>query len=487
MDGCRVGVARVDITPEAGGWPAGWSQVGRKVGPQVPEDAPLVATLVVLEDARGERAVFVHADLHCGGAALWRRICREAQIPEERLILAGTHTHQGPGHLYGNTLFDTMTTPSAMPVGPWRAARLGRRLGKAVREALEDLQPGGVALGEIDVNGIASNRALPSFLRNPEVERQRFAAEGPGRGCSDEAHPCDRARDPRLRVLVFGTPQAPRAVLAWAAVHGTAHGPAWPRWSADWAGEARRRAEAVLGVRVGFAGGASGDISPLACDEAGQRRGEGPRADQGSALVEHVGARLAEGLCALVPRLTPEPFELRCAHRRWHPPDDPALDAARYGLATLGGGVDGVNPDHWEDVRDGVDAPAYTRARPFPDGHPHHPKADARHALPLGLPLGPVVGALAPGNLPVHLVDLGLAVVVTVPGEPTTMCAWRLEQAVSDAAGGRPVIVCGYAGDFAGYWTTAEEYDQQRYEGASTMFGRLASERLRAVLVGMMG
>jgi len=34
------------------------------------------------------------------------------------------------------------------------------------------------------------------------------------------------------------------------------------------------------------------------------------------------------------------------------------------------------------------------------------------------------------------------------------------------------VLVQGYANDYAGYVTTPEEYDAQRYEGGHTMFGR---------------
>jgi len=34
------------------------------------------------------------------------------------------------------------------------------------------------------------------------------------------------------------------------------------------------------------------------------------------------------------------------------------------------------------------------------------------------------------------------------------------------------VLVQGYANDYAGYLTTPEEYDAQRYEGGHTMFGR---------------
>ena len=83
-------------------------------------------------------------------------------------------------------------------------------------------------------------------------------------------------------------------------------------------------------------------------------------------------------------------------------------------------------------------------------------------------------------TVPVQLVKLGSQLVVAaVPTEMTTMSGRRTREALQrrlvangalDAAGGR-VVIAGLANDYADYTVTFEEYQQQRYEAGSTIFG----------------
>lgn len=73
-------------------------------------------------------------------------------------------------------------------------------------------------------------------------------------------------------------------------------------------------------------------------------------------------------------------------------------------------------------------------------------------------------------------VQIGDVVLVAVPGEFTTMSGRRLRRAVEKAvlqASGRPTvaIVAGLSNMYSSYVATPEEYQIQRYEGASTIFG----------------
>jgi hypothetical protein len=55
-------------------------------------------------------------------------------------------------------------------------------------------------------------------------------------------------------------------------------------------------------------------------------------------------------------------------------------------------------------------------------------------------------------------------------------------------ANGAPrVVIAGYSGTYAGYWCTPEEYEEQRYEGASTLFGRESLLVLRDRLIELLG
>ena len=88
--------------------------------------------------------------------------------------------------------------------------------------------------------------------------------------------------------------------------------------------------------------------------------------------------------------------------------------------------------------------------------------------------------AWAPDVVPLQLFRLGQLVIVNIPTELTTMAGRRLkkalkatlvEQGVLDAEG--TVVISGLSNGYADYTTTFEEYQEQRYEGGSTIFGPL--------------
>ncbi|PNW83601.1 hypothetical protein CHLRE_05g236500v5 [Chlamydomonas reinhardtii] len=79
----------------------------------------------------------------------------------------------------------------------------------------------------------------------------------------------------------------------------------------------------------------------------------------------------------------------------------------------------------------------------------------------------------------VSLLRLGHLLVACLPGEPTTMAGRRIKRALAArfaaaASPGEPapvVVVSGLTGTYSSYITTWEEYQVQRYEGASTLYG----------------
>ncbi len=78
-----------------------------------------------------------------------------------------------------------------------------------------------------------------------------------------------------------------------------------------------------------------------------------------------------------------------------------------------------------------------------------------------------------PPVLPLQLVRIGGLVVCTMPNEPTTVSGRRLRQTILAAApeGVRHVVISPYANAYAGYLTTAEEYQVQHYEAGYTVYG----------------
>ncbi len=485
MDGCRVGLARVDITPEEAGATCGWGPLGRTDADPPTDDAQrMFVTAVALEDATGERVVLVNADLHCGGLHLWRAAVEASGLDASRVVLCGTHTHAGPPQRYGGLMYTLGACPSAR--APWPSTRrLAPLVRTAVGRAIASVRPGGVTVVRREVMGVASNRSVPAWQHYSNDARDRYLDQSP---VPVGAEIADRLRDPRATALVARSDDGSiDAALAWYAVHGTSLGSRWPTFGADLWGAARAGAE-QSGATVGFGGGSSGDISPLPLDADGRARpDDGRPATQGRELAEVVGSRLGEAVRDAVAGAEVARFTLRATHEMWEPRTS-GLPAPLSGLATAGGGVDGPT-DLWPEVGAGVHAPRYLaqRTHAHPEGDGQGPKVSIVHAYTgLPVPLGWLIGAVAPSRLPLHVVQVNDHAFATVPGEATTMTGARIEEAVVAATGGTASVV-GFAGDYGGYWVTPEEYLEQRYEGASTIFGRDASSRLAERLAALAG
>lgn len=78
-----------------------------------------------------------------------------------------------------------------------------------------------------------------------------------------------------------------------------------------------------------------------------------------------------------------------------------------------------------------------------------------------------------PHIVPTQLFQIGNVFIAAVPGEFTTMSGRRLRSILKLAAGSNDtkVIVAGLSNSYSSYITTPEEYQMQRYEGASTIYG----------------
>ncbi|KAK4429469.1 Neutral ceramidase 2 [Sesamum alatum] len=88
--------------------------------------------------------------------------------------------------------------------------------------------------------------------------------------------------------------------------------------------------------------------------------------------------------------------------------------------------------------------------------------------------------AWAPAVLPIQILRLGKLIILSVPGEFTTMAGRRLREAVKGTlisyGNGEfndetQVVIAGLTNTYSQYVATFEEYKQQRYEAASTLYG----------------
>ena len=89
-----------------------------------------------------------------------------------------------------------------------------------------------------------------------------------------------------------------------------------------------------------------------------------------------------------------------------------------------------------------------------------------------------------PTIVDIQILRMGDVLILGVPGEFTTMSGRRLRRAVKDvfvksgviAEENIKVVIAGLSNSYSGYTATFEEYQVQRYEGASTIYGPHALE-----------
>ena len=89
--------------------------------------------------------------------------------------------------------------------------------------------------------------------------------------------------------------------------------------------------------------------------------------------------------------------------------------------------------------------------------------------------------------VPVHLVRIGRLYLIGIPGEPTIVSGLRLRRTVASIVGAElnDVLCVGYCNAYIHYVTTPEEYQEQRYEGGSTLFGRWELPALMQTVAGL--
>ncbi|KAL8115320.1 neutral ceramidase 2-like [Apium graveolens] len=113
---------------------------------------------------------------------------------------------------------------------------------------------------------------------------------------------------------------------------------------------------------------------------------------------------------------------------------------------------------------------------------PSAEQVDCQHPKPILLDTGEMKQPYdwAPSILPIQMIRIGQLVILSVPGEFTTMAGRRLRDAVKSVltSGGTKefnsnihVVIAGLTNTYSQYVTTSEEYQIQRYEGASTLYG----------------
>ena len=515
----QAGFARVDITPPpgvglAGNGPEGGTAHGYRLR--------LYARVLVLADAGGNRLAIVVADMPLGSALLHRRVAALTALRDsigvDRLVIAATHTHSGPGHYFEAAAYNDQAS-SVVGYDPVMVDSLAERIARAVHAAVADLRPARAAWGSRRVWGYTRIRSVPAMRHN--IPAPVAASDAP-----IGLFPEYRLVDPELSLLRVDQRDSdgtyrPRGAFSIFAMHGTGNAPGNDLLDADIHGVVERRLERhierltapdtafVARAFYLFANGAEGDVSPdwppqSRCDVptlAASPVLDGPfiqalwqwrpppathiAACQHAAreAVERIGDSLGSAAAALFDSLgghLADRLELGRAFVTL-----PLRDSATalgicpepaVGMPTLVGAADSYSRMRgWRLF--GVLSIGLEQGSPNPDVpgcHAHKRKLldDWFGNLPNRL----AVSSGLPSYAQVSVFRVGDRLIGTLPAEATTTAGRRMREQMIDTARARGLdvsnaLIMGLTNGYVEYITTAEEYTAQFYEGASTLYG----------------
>lgn len=489
---------------------------------------PLFARTLVITDASARTAILCCLDMAMVNYAM--RVAAVAACSdllgerfwESGFVLTCTHTHSSPGGC-GHEAMYNFVTPGFQQA---HVDAVVAAIAESVTQALAVSQPANLHLtrGRIPTSvDVAWNRSLTAYNRNPEVSAL-------------EPSQTNLGIDREMTTLSVESDDQIAAIFSLFGVHATALGNHLHSLDGDNKGYASAHAEQVLEgsgepspVAI-FAQSTAGDVSPHFHGPGQVKRRTAIRTSGDPAYAKRNGELQAEQALLMVNNA--ERVEISGSLDAVLIYEDFTSIEVEPALS---GGVEGartVDPCHGAAFFagtpvDGLGAPALIGVaakllasslrkrrlagskRGSEEDHRYYqqlyaaqdPKAvvlESGRKLTLGKPLSaaPVpafvdasvaqmthearIGALdtsplVPTVLPVQILRIGQMALLCCPGEVTTIAGARMRDCVRSQLGTQgveEVLLLTYSNDYMGYVTTAEEYEQQNYEGGHTIFGK---------------
>ncbi|KAJ5328618.1 hypothetical protein N7452_009008 [Penicillium brevicompactum] len=432
-----------------------------------------------------------------------------ARYGEHNVALTGTHSHSGPG-AWMNYLLPQIPT-RGFDKQSYQAIVDGAIL--SIIRAHENLAPGRLSFGTIDVEDANVNRSPYAYDNNPKEEKARYSANV----------------DKTLSLLRFDrqSDNKTAAVLTWFPVHGTSmynnntlvtgdnKGVAAYLFERSISGDGRFTDDAVIGFSQANVGDTSPNILGAWCEDGSRKEcrysdstcggtneachGRGPffrEKDNGAKSCFEIGRRQYSKAKELYERMDTSPIKLTdgSAVSSFHvyqdmngykfpsPFNSTILETcpAALGYSFAAGTTDGPGAfDFTQNSSSPSEGnPLWQVARAFV--HQPTPKQqECQGAKDVLLDVGTLTEpyAWAADIVDVQVLRVGQLFIIISTSEATTMSGRRWKEAIAANAKSQlsipdPQVVLGApSNSYAHYVTTEEEYFIQRYEGASTLFG----------------
>ena len=504
-------------------WPLSWS--GLRSSTSTQEPPPLNANSSIC---------FVSIDLCMGSDVLQTRVLDRLDelLLEDGgsqpnlctlggLTVSATHTHSAPAGFLQYALYQVQSlgyVPQVVDV-------LIEGIAQALLKAHRHLRPSNIYMDEGLLFDANINRSPTSYLNNPEAERLEYETEGD--------------TDKRMLQLVFesvkeqtddseGEQAELVGVLNWFAVHPTSMNSTNQLISGDnkgYASYVMEKGHNPPGMRMGdeekhrfiasFASTNLGDVSPntagprcldsgLPCDPItstchgrnelcvafgpgrdmfesteiiGQRQVVKAEELLASALANRDNTRLAAGQV----RFRHAFVDMSKLNVTLENGETVHTCAAAIGYGFAAGTMDGHGAFNFKQGSNSSN-PFWNMVGSFLSA-PSKAQIECQGPKPILLNTGSIHMPYDwdPNVLPISVFQINNLFILNVPGEFTTMSGRRLRKAILNLvtqAGYKDatVTIAGLSNTYTHYITTREEYQGQRYEAASTLYGQYTLE-----------
>ncbi|XP_046709278.1 neutral ceramidase [Silurus meridionalis] len=495
-----IGVGRADCTGPVADVPLmGYANPDQTAGGI---HTRLFSRAFIVDDGN-KRVVFVSVDMGMVSQRLRLEVLKALEekygtlYRQDNVVLSGTHTHSGPAGYFQYTLFMITSKGYIKP----SIQALVNGIVKSIDEAHKSMKPGRIFMNKGNVVGSNLNRSPHSYMNNPEEERKRYKNN----------------TDEQIVSLKFTDLDGDGlGIFSWFAVHPVSMNYTNRMVSSDNLGYASYlfEQEKNIGSLPGkgpfvaaFPTSNSGDVSPNIrgpiCLNTGEKcdyinsscpiggtemcAAFGPSNDMFES-TRIIGESIYKKAKELYGSAQQEVHgNLHTAHQWVNMTDvtiqinsthsvktcKPALGHSFAAGTTDGGGAlnftqGAVEGDpFWDGIRDTI------------VGKPSKDIQDCQNPKPILFSTGEMTWPLPwhPEIVDVQIITIGPVAIVAVPGEVSTMSGRRIRQAVKqeletrNAFANTEVVITGLCNVYTHYITTYEEYQVQRYEGASTIYG----------------
>lgn len=458
----------------------------------------------IIDDGE-ERFVFVSVDSAMIGNGVRQTVLEKLQTQfgsmytEKNVMISGTHTHSTPGGFMLDMLFDITTfgfvkeTFDALVEG----------ITRSIERAHNSVVSGRIFITHGEVHDANINRSPLAYLNNPKSERDRYKYNV----------------DKTLTQIQFvRADNKPLGVINWFAVHPTSMNYTNHLVSSDNVGyasilfEKAMNKDSLVGKGpfvAAFASSNLGDVSPNIrgpkCEFSGKNCTEqytcpgkkemcfasGPGEDMFES-TSIIANRIFKGSWRLWQDGNAKEVigPLRVVHQYVHMSNQTAefYNETMGKIETVHGCETAMGYSFAAGTTDGPGSFAFEQGTTTPNplwntvrnllAVPTQEDIKCHGAKPILLATGRMnlPYEWQPRTVSTQVALIGNVVIAGVPGEFTTMSGRRLREAIktvmNDASDDETsVIVAGLCNTYSDYIATPEEYQIQRYEGASTIYG----------------